>query len=255
MSMLNVSMPTRGLSHALTVKCAVLILPPSRNGPTASNSAPLLDVAQKLELERNPVNELASSMSPLASMAWNLPCTPDASDVTSKVNVITPPDGMVPVPLISPVWGGGGWFHACSLGLNGSRASLHAVPRASSATAAADAQREVVGFMELFSWRDGFGSPWGKTRTGLSCAQHRAARRPDAAQPHRRVLRQRSVACERHHGSSAWPMRSTVVIVSASAAAIQPCKSADRIRRCSRSRAPSCGGSRARRATCGDPWL
>ena len=166
--MLKVSVPrpVTPLSHAFTVKCAVLMTPSSRNGPTASNSAPWLGVAQKLELERNAVNELASSMSPLASMAWNLPCTPDASDVTSKLNVITPPSGMVPVPDISPVWGGGGWFHACSLGLSGSRASVHAAASTSSAAAAADAPREMVGFMELPSWSDGFASPCGKTRTG-----------------------------------------------------------------------------------------
>src|SRR5256886_11684628 len=149
MSMLKLSPPSRGgpLSHAFTVKCAVLLAPWSKNGPTASNSAPLLGTAQAGEVERNPVNELALNVFPLASKAEKLPCTPDASDVTSKVKVITPQHGMVPVPLSRPVCCGGGWFHACSLGLSGSRASLHAAASGSSAAAAAEKLREMVRVM------------------------------------------------------------------------------------------------------------
>src|SRR5216110_2044687 len=149
MSMLKLSPPSRGgpLSHAFTVKCAVLLEPWSKNGPTASNSAPLLGTAQAGEVERNPVNELALNLFPLASKAEKFPCTPDASDVTSKVKVITPQHGMVPVPLSRPVCCGGGWFHACSLGLSGSRASLQAAASASSAAAAAETLREMVRFM------------------------------------------------------------------------------------------------------------
>src|SRR5204863_6273924 len=52
----------------------------------------------------------------------------------------------------------------------------------------------------------------------VSCAQQRAASRPDGAQPHRPPLRARAVAREQHHASRAWPVRSTVAIVSASSA-------------------------------------
>src|ERR1051325_11559247 len=139
MSTLNVSPPSgpRPLSQALTVKAVVLVTPPSKNVPTASNSAPLLAVAQKPELERNAVNEVAVSVFPNISKAKNLPCTPVASDVTSNVKVITPPSGsgMVPSPLNSPVCGAGGCSQACSLGLSGSRASPNSVAAGGSATA------------------------------------------------------------------------------------------------------------------------
>src|SRR5256714_1363189 len=190
----NVSPPFGGgpLSHAFTVKPVVLRTPPSKNGPTASNSAPLLAVPQKLELGRNGPNEVPFSVFPCVSAAENLPCTPVASDVTSNVKVMKPPSGtstIVPAPLSSTVCGGGGWFHASTFGVSGFRASLHAVATARSATAAADTLRELVRFMVAPSWSCGFWSPRSKTRTRLSRAQQRAARPPDAAQPQRPLRR------------------------------------------------------------------
>src|SRR2546421_287750 len=148
----NVSPPFGGgpLSHAFTVKPVVLRTPPSKNGPTASNSAPLLAVPQKLELGRNGPNEVPFSVFPCVSAAENLPCTPVASDVTSNPKVMKPPSGtstIVPAPLSSTVCGAGGCGHASSLGVSGFRASLHAVATARSATAAADTLRELVRFM------------------------------------------------------------------------------------------------------------
>src|SRR3989440_7126634 len=218
MSMLKLSAASTGgpLSHAFTVKCAVLLTPWSKNGPTASNSAPLLGTAQAGEVERNPVNELALNVFPLASKAENLPCTPDPSDMTSKVKVIIPQHGMVPVLLSSPVCCGGGWFQACSFGLSGSRASLHAAARASSAAAAADAPREIVGFMGAPSWSNGVWEPMRQNADPVSRAQQRAATAPDAAHPHRPMLHTRGVARELHHDGRALPERSMVAIVSAS---------------------------------------
>src|SRR6266699_4062986 len=219
-STLNVSPPSRPLSQALTVKAVVLVTPRSKNVPTASNSAPLLAVVQKLELERNAVKEVPVSVFPRGSEAKNLPCTPVASDVTSNVKVITPPSGswMVPVPLNSPVCGGGGWFHACSLGRSGLRASLHAVATTSSATAAAETLREMVRFMGAPLQERRVREPPGQNADRVSRAQQRAATAPDGAQPHRPLLRARGVARERHHPSRAWPVRSTVAIVSVSSA-------------------------------------
>src|SRR2546430_14489439 len=166
MSRLNVSMsvPSGPLSHALTVKFTSNELVPSTNVPAASNWSPLPGVAQKLEPTVNDVKELAVSVSgspPGAAAAKNDPCVPVASCVTSKLKVIRPPSGsgIVPVPFNSAVCGGGGWFQACSLGIRGSCASLHAVATASSATAVAGMLREMVLFMGLPSWSDGFGSP------------------------------------------------------------------------------------------------
>src|SRR5437667_8743069 len=117
-SILNVSMPpmrTGGpLSHALMVNDTLgIVLVPSTNVPTASNSSPLPAVAQKLEPKVNDVKELAVSVSgspPGAAAAKNDPCVPVASCVTSKVKVIRPPSGsgIVPVPFNSPLCGGGG---------------------------------------------------------------------------------------------------------------------------------------------------
>src|SRR5690349_17055162 len=195
MSILNVSPPSRAgpLSHALTVKAVVLVTPWSKNVPTASNSAPLLAVAQKLEVDRNAVNEVPFSVFPRGSKAENLPCTPAASDVTSNVKVITPPSGsgIMPLPLSSPVWGEG-WFQACSLGLTGSSASLHAAASARSAAAAADEPREMMGFMEFLLERR-VRERLRQNPDRLSRAEPRGARRPTRARPQRPLLRGRAV--------------------------------------------------------------
>src|SRR5438477_10715986 len=186
MSMLNVSMPTMAgpLSHAFTVKVTVLATPASTSVPVASNSAPWLGVAQKPEVERNALKAVALSVLPVPSTAENLPCTPVASLVTSKVKVTSSMlDLIMPTPLSSPVCGGGGWFHACSLGLSGSRASLHAAASASSAAAATETLREMVRFMGApLQERRVRKHPW-QNADRVSRAQQRAATAPDGAQP------------------------------------------------------------------------
>src|SRR6266567_173612 len=196
MSRLNVSPPSKmgPLSHALTMNSTGIEVVPSTSVPVAANSSPLPGVAQKLEPKVNDVNELAVSVSgspPGAAEAKNDPCVPVASCVTSKLNVIRPPSGSgtVPVPFNSPDCGGGGWFQACSLGLSGLRASLHAVATTSSATAAAETMREMVRFMGApLQERRVRKHPW-QNADRVSRAQQRAATAPDAAQPHRPLPR------------------------------------------------------------------
>ena len=67
------------------MKAVVLVTPWSKNVPTASNSAPLLAVAQKLELERNAVKEVPVRVFPRGSKAQpcgsRLPCGASGGDV------------------------------------------------------------------------------------------------------------------------------------------------------------------------------
>src|SRR5438876_399826 len=101
---------------------------------------------QKLELERNPVNDVPGSVGPvirvarvLGSAPRNKPVMRACMDWTSKPKVwISVPDPMKPTPLSSP-FSGGGVPHASTLGLAGFCESLQAMAATSRATAAADA--------------------------------------------------------------------------------------------------------------------
>src|SRR5690348_12478979 len=105
----------------------------STSCPTASNSAPLAGLAQKLELVRNFVTEPGGVFSVAPLLGISAENDPVKSDLTSNVKVISSvPDRIEPVPLNSV--GGGGVPHAWIFGPNASW-SVHPATNSSSAAA------------------------------------------------------------------------------------------------------------------------
>src|SRR5437773_7115743 len=148
---------------------------------------------QKLELERNPVNDVPGSVGPvirvalvLGSAPRNKPVMRACMDWTSKPKVwISVPDPIKPTPLSSP-FSGGGVPHASILGLAGFCESLQAMAATSSATAAADARRPKVRTMRL-SPREVYADGRGKSRTASDAHAKAASATP--------AQRRRSVKC------------------------------------------------------------
>src|SRR5256886_16542950 len=169
---------------------------------------------QKLELERNPVNEVPASVGPVTRVALvkgstprNKPLMCACMDWTSKPKVwISVPDPMKPTPLSSP-FSGGGVPHASILGLAGLCESLQAMAATSRATAAADGRRPKVRTMRL-SPREVYADGRGKSRTASDARAKARVGRSSAAPAQRQVRRGHAVAGDRHHAACAGPARS-----------------------------------------------
>src|SRR2546430_5772805 len=168
---------------------------------------------QKLELERNPVNDVPASVGPVTRVALvkgsaprNKPLMRACMDWTSKPKVwMSVPDPMKPTPLSSP-FSGGGVPHASILGLAGLCESLQAMAATSRATAAADGRRPKVRTMRL-SPREVYADGRGKSRTASDARAKARVGRSSAASAQRQVRRGHAVAGDRHHAACAWAPR------------------------------------------------